>query len=204
MSGTELPVQFKFIVIGASGSGKTSIVRRLCDGKFSQTLQSTVGIEYFTHLATVSGRSVKMMIWDTAGQERFHAVAKAYFRSAVGVILVFDIADRKSFEQLPTWLRDARAEADPHCTVYLVGNKLDLEQRRTVSKTEAENFANTHKLQYIETSAAENIAIDEVFIKVSESLLSKMATGEMKIGTAHGLAAPASAANQDSESACGC
>jgi small GTP-binding protein len=155
MATPDLPVQFKFIVIGASGSGKTSIVRRLCEGKYAKGLQSTVGIEYFTHVATVSGRTVKMMIWDTAGQERFYAVAKAYFRSAVGVILVFDIADRTSFDQLPRWLRDARTEADPHCTVYLVGNKLDLEQRRTVSRTEAENFAKTHKLQYIETSAAE-------------------------------------------------
>jgi small GTP-binding protein len=200
---SDLPVQFKFIVIGASGSGKTSIVRRLCDGKFSPTLLSTVGIEYFTHVATVSGRSVKMMIWDTAGQERFHAVAKAYFRSAVGVILVFDIADRKTFEQLPTWLRDARAEADPHCTVYLVGNKCDLDPRRTVSRTEAENFANTHKLQYIETSAAEDIAINELFIKVSESLLGKLATGEMKVGAAHGIARPVAVSKDESE-ACGC
>lgn len=145
-----------------------------------------------------------MMIWDTAGQERFYAVAKAYFRSAVGVILVFDIADPKSFERLPRWLRDARTEADPHCSVYLVGNKLDLESRRTVSKTEAENFARTHKLQYIETSAAENIAINEVFIKVCESLLSKVATGEVKVGTAHGIAPPAPVEKQNQASTCAC
>jgi small GTP-binding protein len=200
----DLPIQFKFIVIGASGTGKTSIVRRLCDGKFSKSLQSTVGIEYFTHVATVGARSVKMMIWDTAGQERFYAVAKAYFRSAVGVVLVYDISDRKTFEQLPRWLRDARTEADPHCCVYLVGNKVDLEDKRTVSRIEAEKFAATHKLQYIETSAAEDIAVNEVFMKLSETLLSKVATGELRVGTAVGIAPPVAAGQREPESSCAC
>jgi small GTP-binding protein len=180
---TELPVQFKFIVIGARGSGKTSIVRRLVDNKFVKTSQSTVGIEYFTHIATVAGRTVKMMIWDTAGQERFYTVAKAYFRNALGVVLVFDICDRKSFEQLPRWLRDARMEADAHCTVYLVGNKSDLRPTRTVSQEEAEQFAKEHQLEYVETSAADNTGIEEVFLKISESLLGKVANGSVSAGT---------------------
>ncbi|KAH0795003.1 small GTP-binding protein [Histomonas meleagridis] len=117
---SDQPLQFKFIVIGCSGAGKTSIVRRLVDNKFVKGTQSTVGIEYFTHITTIEGRTVKMMIWDTAGQERFYTIAKAYFRSALGVVLVFDITDRKSFDQLPRWLRDARLEADPHCSVILV------------------------------------------------------------------------------------
>lgn len=173
------PIQFKFIVIGCSGAGKTSILRRLVENKFVKGTQSTVGIEYFTHITTINGRTIKMMIWDTAGQERFYTIAKAYFRSALGVVLVFDITDRKSFDQLPRWLRDARMEADPHCSVILVGNKSDLAANRVVSKEEAEEFARTHELQYIETSALENTCIEETFIKTGADLLRKVGTGEI-------------------------
>ena len=172
-------VQFKFIVIGCSGTGKTSILRRLVDGKFVKDSQSTVGIEYFTHITTIQGRTVKMMIWDTAGQERFYTIAKAYFRSALGIILVFDICDRKSFDQLPRWLRDARMEADPHCSVMLVGNKTDLAAERTVSQEEAQKFAETQELNYIETSAKTGENVEEAFLKTGTSLLAKLASGEI-------------------------
>ena len=181
---SDQPLQFKFIVIGCSGAGKTSIVRRLVDNKFVKGTQSTVGIEYFTHITTIEGRTIKMMIWDTAGQERFYTIAKAYFRSALGVVLVFDITDRKSFDQLPRWLRDARMEADPHCSVILVGNKTDLAPSRVVSKEEAMEFAKSHELTYIETSAADNSNIEEVFLKTGADLLRKATSGEINIGTA--------------------
>lgn len=181
---SDQPLQFKFIVIGCSGAGKTSILRRLVDNKFVKGAQSTVGIEYFTHITTIEGRTIKMMIWDTAGQERFYTIAKAYFRSALGVVLVFDITDRKSFDQLPRWLRDARMEADPHCSVILVGNKTDLAANRVVSKEEAEDFAKNHQLQYIETSAAENVHIEEVFMRTGADLLRKVASGEINPGAA--------------------
>jgi small GTP-binding protein len=181
---TEQPIQFKFIVIGCSGAGKTSILRRLVDNKFVKGTQSTVGIEYFTYVTNIDGKTVKMMIWDTAGQERFYTIAKAYFRSALGVVLVFDITDRKSFDQLPRWLRDARMEADPHCSVILVGNKSDLANTRVVSKEEAEEFARTHELQYIETSALENKCIEETFIRTGADLIRKVTSGEITAATA--------------------
>ena len=181
---SDQPLQFKFIVIGCSGTGKTSIVRRLVDNKFVKGTQSTVGIEYFTYITTIEGRTVKMMIWDTAGQERFYTIAKAYFRSALGVVLVFDITDRKSFDQLPRWHRDARMEADPHCSVILVGNKCDMAANRVVSKEEAEEFAKNHQLTYIETSAADNICIEEVFMRIGADLLRKAANGIINVGTA--------------------
>lgn len=180
---SDQPIQFKFIVIGCSGAGKTSILRRLVDNKFVKGTQSTVGIEYFTYVTTIEGRTVKMMIWDTAGQERFYTIAKAYFRSALGVVLVFDITDRKSFDQLPRWLRDARMEADPHCSVILVGNKSDLAASRNVSKEEAEEFARTHELQYIETSALDNVCIEETFVRTGVDLLRKVSSGQISPGT---------------------
>ena len=120
-----------------------------------------------------------MMIWDTAGQERFYTIAKAYFRSALGIILVFDICDRESFDQLPRWLRDARMEADPHCSVMLVGNKADMAAERKVSQEEAEAFAKAHELNYIETSAKTGDNIEEAFFKTGVSLLQKLASGQI-------------------------
>jgi small GTP-binding protein len=175
----EVPVQFKYVVIGASGAGKTSIARRLTENKFTKATQSTVGIEYFVHMTTVQGRAVKMNIWDTAGQERFYTIARAYFRNAVAVILVFDITDRKSFDCLPRWLKDARAEADPHCTVILVGNKGDLSPTRVVSVDEAEDFARTHDLTYLETSALDGTNVETAFQRAAQDLLRKLATGEV-------------------------
>jgi small GTP-binding protein len=124
-----------------------------------------------------------MMIWDTAGQERFYTIARAYFRNALAVILVFDITDRKSFDCLPRWLRDARAEADPHCTVILIGNKADLSPTRVVSIDEAEDFARTHDLTYVEASALDGTNIDTAFQRAAQDLLRKLATGEVS-GTA--------------------
>jgi small GTP-binding protein len=177
-------VQFKFIVIGCSGAGKTSILRRLVDGKFVKGNQSTVGIEYFTYVTTIDGKTVKMMIWDTAGQERFYTIAKAYFRGALGVVLVFDITDRKTFDQLPRWLRDSRMEADPHCSVILVGNKSDLAAERSVSNEEAQAFANKHELKYIETSALDGTNIQECFHQTGKELIAKLASGEISATSA--------------------
>jgi small GTP-binding protein len=180
---TDLPVQFKYIVIGHSGAGKTSIVRRLTENKFVKTTQSTVGIEYFTHVSHVDGRAVKLLIWDTAGQERFYTIAKAYFRGALGVVLVYAINDRKSFDSLPRWLRDARTEADPHCTVILVGNKSDLAATRVVSVDEAQAFAKEHDLTYLETSALDGSGIEAVFQRTAQELLRKVAAGDIAGGT---------------------
>ena len=184
-------IQLKYIVIGASGGGKTSILRRLAENRFLKGTQSTVGIEYFTYQATLEGQPVKLMLWDTAGQERFYTIAKAYFRGAIGVILVFDICDRKSFDQLPKWLRDARIEADPNCIVMLVGNKVDLADRRCVSREEAEEFARTHDMEYLETSAKKGTNIEEVFLRSATEILHKAMKGEIQsVGTGQTLKQP--------------
>lgn len=176
---TEGICQFKYIIIGSSGSGKTSILRRLVENKFARTIPSTVGIEYYSHVIQVDGRQIKLMLWDTAGQERYYTIAKAYFRAALGVVLVYDISSRTSFDELTRWLRDSRAEADPNCVVILVGNKEDLASERVVSREEAEDFAKKHDLVYLETSALNNTHIEEVFMRSASMLLQKVSTGEI-------------------------
>ncbi|KAH0786193.1 Ras family protein [Histomonas meleagridis] len=172
-------LQFKIIIIGASGGGKTSILKMLSDGKFYPETQSTIGIDYYIYNTTIESHPVRMMLWDTAGQERFYTIVKSYYRAAVGCVLVFDITDRNSFEQLPKWLKDASIEVDPHCSFILVGNKIDLVADRAVSLHEAEEFANTHNLMYMETSALENTKISELFIKLGTDTLHKYLQGEI-------------------------
>jgi GTPase SAR1 family protein len=101
---------------------------------------------------------------------------------------VFDITDRKSFDGLPRWLRDARQEADPHCTVMLVGNKLDLADGRVVSQGDAEEFAKANDMEYIETSAAEDINIKDAFHRTAADIMKKLASGEIAAGVGTGSA----------------
>jgi small GTP-binding protein len=162
---------FKFIVIGTSGVGKTAILKRLVEGVFTTDSQSTIGVEFLATSMDVDGQAVKLQIWDTAGQERFRSIAKAYFRSAIGVILVFDLADRKSFDDLNEWLADIHALCDPNAVVTLIGNKSDLVGQRTVTSNEAEMFAQLHQLVYFETSALGGDNIREAFHRTAGAIL---------------------------------
>ena len=173
---TETTRTFKFIVIGSSGVGKTAILKRLIDDVFTGESQSTIGVEFLATTLDVEGQSAKLQIWDTAGQERFRSIAKAYFRSAIGVILVFDLTDRKSFDDLNQWLNDIHALCDPNAVVTLIGNKLDLTDQRTITSSEAEAFAQLHQLVYLETSALGGDNIQEAFHRTAASILRKNIT----------------------------
>jgi small GTP-binding protein len=163
------PGNFKFIVIGSSGVGKTAILKRLVENTFSSESQSTIGVEFMAASVDVDGVSIKLQIWDTAGQERFRSIAKAYFRSAIGVILVFDLADRRSFDDMNQWLGDVHTLCDPNAVVTLIGNKSDLEGR-TVTAQEAEAFAKLHQLSYMETSALNGNNIEEAFRRTAATI----------------------------------
>jgi small GTP-binding protein len=163
----------KFIIIGSSGVGKTAILKRLIDDIFEPESQSTIGVEFLSSQVDVDGVPVRLQIWDTAGQERFRSIAKAYFRSAIGVVLVFDLTDRKSFEDLNQWLTDIHQLCDPNAVVTLIGNKLDLKGSRSVTAAEAEAFAQLHQLTYFETSALGGDNIQEAFQRTTATIVRK-------------------------------
>jgi small GTP-binding protein len=169
----EIKGTFKFIVVGSSGVGKTTILKRLVDDVFTEESQSTIGVEFLSTLVQIDGVSIKLQIWDTAGQERFRSIAKAYFRSAIGVILVFDLTDRRTFDDLPRWLDDVHTLCDPKAVITIIGNKLDLAAERAVTVTEAENFARMHQLTYLETSAWGGNNIHEAFEKTATGVYRK-------------------------------
>ncbi|OQR92115.1 Rab11 family GTPase [Achlya hypogyna] len=152
------------ILLGNSGVGKTNLLSRLNKGEFSTDFASTIGVEFLTHVMEIDGTSVKAQIWDTAGQERFHAMMGTYYRKAVGALLVFDVSDQVSFEGIQRWL-DQLLQA--RCGVPVsssLGNKADVDPaKRAVSTAEAQKFATSHHMNYIETSAKTGANVDRAF-----------------------------------------
>jgi small GTP-binding protein len=163
----------KFIIIGDSGVGKTAILRRLIENSFTDISQTTVGVEFDSKMLTIGDRKLKLQIWDTAGQERFKSIARAYYRNAVGVILVFDLTDQRSFDNLSVWLNDVQALCNSNAVIQLIGNKLDLGPDRAVSASEAESFAARHQMNYLETSAKGGDNVSEAFVRVATGILKK-------------------------------
>nr|AGM32833.1 small GTP-binding protein [Coptotermes formosanus] len=166
-------VSLKFIIIGPSGVGKTSILKRLIDDKYSDDSTSTIGVEFDSIVMNIDRKQVKLQIWDTAGQDRFRSIARAYFRNAVGVLLVYDITVRKTFDELNYWLNDVRALCDRNVVTLLVGNKCDLSDSRTITISEAKAFAQINQLDYLETSAKGGDNIRESFSRTASMILSK-------------------------------
>jgi small GTP-binding protein len=163
----------KFIIIGNSNVGKTAILRRLVEDTFTETSQPTVGVEYDQKMLQVGDQLLRLQIWDTAGQERFKAISRAYYRNAAGVILVFDLSDQKSFDDLNDWLNDVQALCPPNVLIQLIGNKSDLTSKRCVPASEAEGFAGRHQIGYMETSAKGGDNITEAFIRLGTAVLTQ-------------------------------
>ncbi|EAX88661.1 small GTP-binding protein, putative [Trichomonas vaginalis G3] len=160
----------KCIVIGSSGVGKTALTKRLIENKFYERLQSTIGVEYETTTVEVDGEMVKLNVWDTAGQEKFRSISRAYFREALVVLLVFDLTDKQSFEDINHWLSDVRQLCDPRASIMLVANKSDLAAERLVSVAELQNYASNHNLEFIETSAYTGANVREAFVRTSAKI----------------------------------
>ena len=170
---------FKVVVVGSSGVGKTAVVRQLIDGKFTEEGQPTIGVEFKTYSLTADGDNIKLQIWDTAGQERFRSVSKAYFRNAVGAILVYDITNRSSFEELNNWLNDLNSLAAPNACIVLIGNKSDLTEERQIDEAEADAFAQRYGLTRLETSAKDGTGVKEAFARLGEGIIRKEKEGKL-------------------------
>jgi Ras-related protein Rab-2A len=143
----------------------------------------TVGVEFGTQMVSLDGKKVKIQIWDTAGQESFRSITRSYYRGAAGVVLVYDITRRESFNHLSIWLDDARRHSNDTISVLLVGNKTDLEENRQVSREEGEKFAHENNMMFIETSAKTAQNIDEAFMSIAKVIYSKVQKGIIDTST---------------------
>lgn len=161
---------FKVVLIGDSGVGKTCLLARYRRDEFTYDTKHTIGVEFGTKELQIKGRTVKAQIWDTAGQERYRAITKAYYRGAVGALLVYDITDRETFNNLKRWLSEVQGHADRDIQLMLVGNKSDMESARAVSIDEGKAFAEQHGLYFVESSALKGEAVNHAFEYVIEKI----------------------------------
>ncbi|KAK4801146.1 hypothetical protein SAY86_021633 [Trapa natans] len=157
---------FKVVLIGDSAVGKSQILSRFARNEFSLDSKATIGVEFQTRTLVIEHKSVKAQIWDTAGQERYRAVTSAYYRGAVGAMLVYDITRRQSFDHIPRWLEELRSHADKNIAIMLVGNKTDLEKQRAISTDDAKEFAEKEGLFFLETSALNASNVESAFFTV--------------------------------------
>lgn len=161
--GSNYDYLFKVVLIGDSGVGKSNLLSRFTRNEFNLESKSTIGVEFATRSINVDGKTVKAQIWDTAGQERYRAITSAYYRGAVGALLVYDIAKHQTYENVTRWLKELRDHADANIVIMLVGNKSDLKHLRAVSTDEAKQFATENGLSFIETSALDASNVESAF-----------------------------------------
>ncbi|GAA0139413.1 hypothetical protein Leryth_020939 [Lithospermum erythrorhizon] len=154
---------FKIVLIGDSGVGKSNLLSRFTRNEFNMESKSTIGVEFATRTLQVEGRTIKAQIWDTAGQERYRAITSAYYRGALGALLVYDVTKPTTFENIGRWLKELRDHADSNIVIMLIGNKTDLEHLRAVSTEDAQSYAEKEGLSFIETSALEAINVEKAF-----------------------------------------
>jgi len=157
---------FKVVLIGDSGVGKSNLLSRFTRNEFNLESKSTIGVEFATRSIQVDSKTIKAQIWDTAGQERFRAITSAYYRGAVGALLVYDLAKHVTYENVNVWLKELRDHADNNIVVMLVGNKSDLRHLRAVSTEDAKKFAAENNLSFIETSALDSSNVELAFTKI--------------------------------------
>jgi len=159
---------FKIVLVGDSGVGKSNLLLRFTRDTFSAEEKSTIGVEFATRVLPMpDGKRVKAQIWDTAGQERYRAITNAYYRGAVGAILIYDISRKESFVNISRWLKELRDHANEDIVLLLVGNKSDMckgdGSPREVSQAEGDELAKLHNLNRMETSAKSGENVEDAF-----------------------------------------
>ncbi|CAL8336759.1 RAB11a, member RAS oncogene family, like [Gadus morhua] len=165
---------FKVVLIGDSGVGKSNLLSRFTRNEFNLESKSTIGVEFATRSLQVEGKTVKAQIWDTAGQERYRAITSAYYRGAVGALLVYDIAKHLTYENTERWLKELRDHADNNIVIMLVGNKSDLRHLRAVPTDEAKAFSEKHGLSFLETSALDSSNVELAFQTILTAIYNMM------------------------------
>ncbi|VVB13943.1 unnamed protein product [Arabis nemorensis] len=177
---------FKLVLIGDSGVGKSQILSRYARNEFSLDSKATIGVEFQTRTLVLDHKSVKAQIWDTAGQERYRAVTSAYYRGAVGAMLVYDVTRRQTFDHIPRWLEELRGHADKNIVIILIGNKSDLEDQRAISIEDAKEFAEKEGLFFLETSALNAVNVETAFSTVLTEIFNIVNKKNLVAGEEHG------------------
>ena len=163
--------KIKVMLIGDSSVGKTSLLKKYTKNEFSHSYITTIGIDFQIKYLNISNKKIKLQIWDTAGEERYRIVAKNYFNSTDGFIIVYDITKRESFDNINNWIEQIRDNAPNYSKSVLFGNKNDLQDKREVDYEEGEELANKYNFKFFETSAKDGININKGFENLARIIL---------------------------------
>lgn len=184
-NGRDYDYLFKLLIIGDAGVGKSSLLLRFADNTFTSAYINTIGVDFKIRTVTVGGKKIKLQIWDTAGQERFRTITATYYRGTHGVIVVYDVTERDSFESVRKWM----AEIDNNCDTeqntvnrVLVGNKTDMVEQIVVGKEEAEAYAKGINVPHFLTSAKGNDHVEDMFHCITSSALATKQRQEQSQG----------------------
>ncbi len=164
---------FKILLLGDSGVGKSSIILRYTENEFNASLVNSIGVDFKSKDIELNNQKIKIQIWDTAGHERFKSITTSYYRGANAIVIVYDITERETFEHIEKWLNEIEKYAKENVLKFLVGNKIDLNDNRSVSYDEGKNISEKYGIMFFETSAKDNIDINELFEKSTLTYLNK-------------------------------
>ena len=164
---------FKLIILGDSGTGKSSLLNRYVDDRFFENSSSYLGVEFKTKMLELENLLIKLIIWDTVGQERFGAISPAFYKGADGILLVYDCTNEETFNHLDYWLAEIKKHAQNNVSIILVANKIDLDSMQKVTNDNALAYAQTHQLTLIESSCSNNKGIEEAFSTLVREIVRK-------------------------------
>ena len=165
---------FKYIIIGDSSVGKSNLLMKFANNKFTEDYQATIGVEFGAKNIELNDQIYRIQIWDTAGQENFRSITRAYYKNSVCAMVVYDITNRDSFEHVQNWIEDVRNQSPKTVLIILVGNKIDLEDQRVVTYDEGNEFAMKNGIIFGETSAKSGVGIEEIFTKSVQEIVKNM------------------------------
>ena len=175
----------QILLIGDSSVGKTSLIQRYANGIFKEEYLATVGLDYYTKQEMINNLNVLVKLWDTAGQERFKALTPNYFRNAEGVVLAYDVTNSESFENLKFWINSIKSnlgEKNIFIPIIIIGNKIDMEDMRDITKEDASKFAKENNYKYFETSAKTGEGVDEAIRDLVNQVLANSDKNEAAKG----------------------
>ena len=165
-----IKLSLKILLIGDTQVGKTSLLLNYTDHIFPEEHIATIGVEYKDKFIIKDNYNIRLQIWDTAGQERFHSITKNIYRNANGVLFVYDITNQESFNNIKNWIKDLQ-NVGKDIKGVIIGNKIDLEKNRIITKEDLEEIAKKYEMPFLETSVKNNININEAFELIIDELL---------------------------------
>ena len=165
---------FKLLLIGDSGVGKSCLLLRFADDTYTESYISTIGVDFKIRTIELDGKTTKLQVWDTAGQERFRTITSSYYRGAHGIIVVYDVTDQESFNNVKQWLQEIDRYACENVDKLLVGNKCDLTDKKVVEYTSAKGYADQLGISFLETSAKNATNVEQAFMTMAAEIKNRV------------------------------